>query len=157
STLRGATGGIQGVSRPLRRGPTGRYGTVAGVPEGLGPEQGAMRIRVASLLLAASSSIGTAATNAPDWVVRARATTVPSELLASKPGPDAVVLWRQQIVTAVPSSGATKLFEREAVKILSPEGKKAGTFGSSYDEDSKVDVEGAWTLHSDGSAEQLKL
>ena len=40
------------------------------------------------------------------------------------------------------STGSTKLFQREAVKVLTPEGEKAGTFKSSYDDDSRVDIEG---------------
>lgn len=94
---------------------------------------------------------------APDWVARARATAIAPQLLAGKPAPDAIVLWQQQIVTAGGSTGSTKLFERRAVKILTSNGDSAGTFSSSYDDDSKVDVEGAWTLHADGAAEELKL
>ena len=111
------------------------------------------------LACAAATAIASAAYGgtAPDWVVRARSTEVGPALLSTKPAPDAVILWQQQIVTAAPGSGATKLFEREAVKILTREGKEAGTFRASYDDDSKVDVEGAWTLHADGSAEQLNL
>jgi hypothetical protein len=113
------------------------------------------RLALAAALGAAASLC--AAATAPDWVTRARTTQVPPQLLAAKPAPDAVVLWQQQIVTAGASTGSTKLFQREAVKVLTPEGEKAGTFKSSYDDDSRVDIEGAWTLHADGSAEELKL
>ncbi len=108
------------------------------------------------LAVFAVASVSRAAT-APDWVSRARTTAIAPQLLADKPVPDAIVLWQQQIVTAGGSTGSTKLFERRAVKILTVEGDSAGTFNSSYDDDSKVDVEGAWTLHADGAAEELKL
>lgn len=98
-----------------------------------------------------------AAPKAPDWVVRARATVLGTELLAATPPPSAAILWRQQIITASSNARSTRFFRREAVKILTPEGTSAAVFHSSYDDDSKVDVEGAWTLHADGSAEELKL
>ena len=107
-------------------------------------------------MIFAAAAIVTGA-SAPEWVVRARTTQVAPQLLGGTPAPDAVVLWQQQIVTAGASSGSTKLFEREAVKILTREGEKAGTFSATYDDDSKVDIEGAWTLHADGTAEELKL
>ena len=109
---------------------------------------------VAALLF---PSLAGAAARAPDWVLRARETPVDAALLQSKPEPGAAVLWRQRIVTAAPSTGATRLYERDAVKILTPGGVESGTFFSHYDDDSKVDVEGAWTLHGDGNAEALKL
>jgi hypothetical protein len=109
---------------------------------------------VAVLLLSAA---GASASRAPDWVLRARGTTVQSELLAGPPAPDAVVLWRQQIITAGSISGASKVFERRAVKVLTPGGASALVFHSTYDDDSTVDVEGAWTLHADGNAETLDL
>ncbi len=107
-----------------------------------------------ALLVAAGPCSGA---TTPDWVTRARSTQVAPQILAGRPAPDAVVLWQQQIITAGASTGTTRLFQRQAVKILTPAGESAGTFGSSYDDDSKVDVEGAWTLHADGTAEELKL
>ena len=98
-----------------------------------------------------------AARKAPDWVVRAKQTKVAPELTSGKSAPDAVVLWRQQIVTAGGATGSTRLYRREAIQILNAAGASAGTFFSNYDEDSKVVVEGAWTLHADGTSEELDL
>jgi hypothetical protein len=109
---------------------------------------------VVAFLIAANAPLDAAA---PDWVVRAGKTEVDAALLAARPSPDAAIVWRQQIVTAGKATGSTKLFYREAVKILTPAGVPAGTFRSSYDDDSGVDVEGAWTVHPDGSLDQLKL
>jgi hypothetical protein len=105
------------------------------------------------VLFSAASALS--ASKAPDWVVRAGNTEMPPRLLQTQPTPDAAVLWKQQIVTAGSITGSTKLFQREAVKILTAQGVSAGIFRSSYDDDSKVDVEGAWTVHTDGSAEVL--
>ncbi|MEO8432681.1 MAG: DUF3857 domain-containing protein [Acidobacteriota bacterium] len=113
----------------------------------------------AAAVLAALSSVPTAkaAVQAPDWVLRAKETKVDPAVLQARPEPGATVLWRQRIITAGSSSGATRLYERHAVRILTPGGASSGTFYSHYDDDSKVDVEGAWTLHADGKAEALKL
>jgi hypothetical protein len=108
----------------------------------------------AGLWLAAS---GASASRAPDWVLRAKSTAVAPELLSGRPAPEAVVMWRQQIVTAASMSGASKLYERRAVKVLTPGGASALIFHSTYDDDSTVDVEGAWTLHPDGNSEALDL
>ena len=115
------------------------------------------RLLTAAALAAGLAANAAGAASAPDWVVRARATSVDPDLLVRRPAPDAVVLWRQQIVTAGSVTGSTKLFRREAVKILNPEGRSAGTFEAFYDDDSKVSIEGAWTLHADGSTEKLDL
>jgi len=108
-------------------------------------------------LAAAAAAAAPLAASTPDWVVRASRETVSPGLLAARPAPESAVLWSQQIITAAPSSGSTKLFRREAVRILTVGGVPAGTFGETYDDDSKVDVEGAWSVHSDGSAEELRL
>jgi hypothetical protein len=97
------------------------------------------------------------AKKAPDWVLRAGATKVAPELTSGKPAPDALVLWRQQIVTAGGATGSTRLYRREAIRILNAAGAEAGTFYSDYDDDSKVVVEGAWTVKPDGSSEELDL
>ena len=110
-------------------------------------------LAIGVVLLAATA----ASASAPDWVGRAARTAVPSDLVATRPAPDSAVLWSQQIVTASPSTGSTKLFRREAVRILTVGGVSAGTFSESYDDDSKVDVEGAWSVHPDGAADDLKL
>ncbi|MGH9388543.1 MAG: hypothetical protein ACRD1Z_02940, partial [Vicinamibacteria bacterium] len=101
------------------------------------------RARAGLLLFSAASALS--ASKAPDWVLRARNTEVAPRLLQTQPAPEAAILWRQQIVTAGSVTGSTRLFEREAVKILTPQGVSAGIFHSSYDDDSRVDVEGAWT------------
>jgi hypothetical protein len=90
-------------------------------------------------------------------VIRAKATPISSAILTERPAPDAVVLWRQQIVTAGGATGATRLYRREAVRILNADGVSAGMFRTGYDDDSKVSIEGAWTLHDDGSTDQLDL
>ncbi len=113
----------------------------------LAPAAGALLHAAAPLL----------ASKAPDWVQRAGATAVPPALLATRPAPNAVVLWRQQIVTSGNVTGSTRLYRREAVKILNRDGSRSGTFESGYDDDSKVNVEGAWTVHADGAAEELDL
>ena len=109
------------------------------------------------LLLALAAARLASAATAPDWVARASRTPIEPRLLATHPSPDAVVLWRQQIVTAAPGSGATKLYQREAVRILTPQGSDAATFSSSYDPDSRVDIEGGWTIHADGTVDRLDL
>lgn len=113
----------------------------------------ALAVAAAALLVAGEAR----ASKAPDWVLRAKTTEVPKALLEDKPAPDAVVLWRQQIVTAGNITGSTRLYRREAVKILNAAGSNAATFLSRYDDDSKVSVEGAWTVHADGSSEELSL
>jgi hypothetical protein len=114
-----------------------------------------LRFRLAAFLAASAVSEAAFAASTPDWVIRARATAVDPALLTTNPAPDAVILWRQQIVTAGSFTGATRLFRREAVRILTEEGLTAGTFTASYDDDSRVSIEGAWTLHADSSVEKL--
>jgi Domain of Unknown Function with PDB structure (DUF3857) len=114
----------------------------------------ARRGALAACLLVAGRAFGS---NAPDWVTRAGATQLGPELLATRPAPDAAILWKQQIVTAGAITGSTRLYDREAIKILTPQGISAGTFFSTYDDDSKIEVEGAWTEHGDGSAEAMRL
>jgi hypothetical protein len=87
-----------------------------------------LRFRLAALLTAIAISEGVFAATAPDWVIRAKATAVDPSLLSTNPAPDAVILWRQQIVTAGSFTGATRLSRREAVKILTEAGASAGTF-----------------------------
>jgi Domain of Unknown Function with PDB structure (DUF3857) len=115
------------------------------------------RLPAAALTAGLLAAIPAFGRGIPDWVARACRTQPAPDLLASEPAPDAVILWRQQIVTAGAVTGSTRLYSREAVKILTPEGIPAGTFYSSYDDDSKIDVEGAWTAHADGSSETMSL
>ena len=122
------------LPQALRGGDEGRQRVLHPLQESGGEK--VKRLALAAALGAAASLC--AAATAPDWVTRARTTQVPPQLLAAKPAPDAVVLWRQQIVTAGASTGSTKLFQREAVKVLTPRGSEAGTFKSSYDDDSRV-------------------
>ncbi len=111
-----------------------------------------------ALLAAAAGFVSAAALAAtPDWITRASKAAVPPELLSVRPAPDAVVLWDQQIITASAATGSTKLFRRHAVRILTVGGSSAGTFEEAYDDDSRVDIEGAWSLHGDGTTEELKL
>ena len=114
-----------------------------------------LRRRAAAALLLFPAGAALYAAKAPDWVLRAGKTEIPTRLLQTEPAPEAATLWRQQIVTAGSMTGSTKLFHREAVKILTPKGVSAGIFHSHYDDDSKVDVEGAWTVHADGTDESL--
>ncbi|HWC66215.1 MAG TPA: DUF3857 domain-containing protein, partial [Thermoanaerobaculia bacterium] len=109
----------------------------------------------AALFCLAAAAAARAGASTPDWISRAAREAVPPSLLATHPAPDSAVLWSQQIVTAV--SGSTKLFRREAVRILTTAGVGAGTFSETYDDDSKVAIEGAWSVHADGTEEELKL
>jgi Domain of Unknown Function with PDB structure (DUF3857) len=109
---------------------------------------------VALILLACSivSEAGSA-----DWVLRSKDTTIPASLLGTQPPPDSVYLWRQRIITAGSITGSTRLYDREALKILTPSGASDAIFTSSYDDDSNVKIEGGWSVHGGGDPEKLDL
>ncbi len=115
------------------------------------------RLRAAAVAAALLAGALPAGASAPDWVRAAGQTSVPASLLAGTPSPDAAILWRQQIVTAGQRKGSTKIFVREAVRVLTPAGISAGTFHAFYDDDSAVALEGAWTVHRGGGLDALKL
>ena len=82
---------------------------------------------------------------APQWAVDAAKTPTPAK---AKDAP-AVVLFDEYLITVDEQNRAVER-EREAVRILKPQGRKYAECGAAYDVDEKLHYIHSWTIASDG-------
>ena len=93
----------------------------------------------------------TAVAGTPDWL----------RALAGQPLPkypdntNAVVLLDEQL-TSVDHEGEVKTLYRRAYKILRPEGRKHGTFGVYFDQETRLTYLKAWSLSAQGTEYEVK-
>jgi hypothetical protein len=98
----------------------------------------------ALLFLAAGAAIAKESKNIPDWAVEAAKTHTPDY---AKDAP-AVVLFDEYLET-VDAQGRAIEREREAIRILKPQGRRDAQCGVSYDVDEKINYFHVWTLGAD--------
>lgn len=105
----------------------------------------------AALLYSHSASAKDKAEPAPDWAVEAAKTPTPGNVGDAS----AVVLFDEYLITVDEQNHAVER-EREAVRILKPQGRKYAKCLAEYDTDSKLNSFRAWTIAADGKEFQAK-
>ncbi len=105
---------------------------------------------LAALLLTLAIPSSSASTNIPDWASEANKTPTPAYAKDS----EAVILYDEYVETIDARGRATER-EREAIRILKPQGRHHEC-GVSYDVDEKINYFRVWTIAADGKQYQAK-
>jgi predicted transglutaminase-like cysteine proteinase len=88
---------------------------------------------------------------APEWLRAAARAQLP----AYPPETDAVVLFEEEVVTVL-DTGEIKSTVRRAYKILRPEGRKYGVFGTHFNSETRILSIKGWSLPAKGSEYEVK-
>src|SRR2546423_3995891 len=108
---------------------------------------------LSGLLLALCTNIRTARANneAPSWMHGLAGTSLPSYDEKT----DAVVLYSEEILTVQPD-GKMRELDREAFKILRPDGRRFGKRSFEFDSESRITKLHAWCIPAQGRDYEVK-